>query len=668
MDFKIDKAITNPLSSYQMIIIVLWLLSFVTLASLCWMSWATWETFRDTSKLSEKLILVERMRGDIIRYNEARSNAIRLAILTGNKKYHLRYARIEPLLDKAIKDSSKFSPNIQSSLAFATIDTTNRSLVKQEREIFQYLNSKKKSKAIKIFKGKAYNKDKKMYVTSLRLIEGTLISLKGEMLDGKGKDVARSIYYNLIIVASLIVIWSMLLLYKNFHDKSRLQNSMKKAVRSEMRYRQLAHYDILTDLPNRLFFTQKLNEAVMRNKSGENSSALVFLDLDYFKKVNDSFGHSIGDKLIVYAANRLRHCIRQNDVLSRLGGDEFCIILESVNTSKAVEAYADRILESFRRPFNIGDREIYSTISMGVAFFSPNKSAEDVLQNADMALYRAKAAGRNCYVFYAQQFSKENIRLLEVESNLRHAIKRNEVNLVYQPQFDINTNKVIGLEALLRWNSKTLDDVFPDEFIPIAEETGLIYEIDDWVIDHAFDKYSMLKKQFGEKLDSMVMSINVSALKLTSRTISSILAQMTKEYNVNPGNIVIEITETALIQSPIVTLQNLNEMCALGLRVAIDDFGTGYSSLTFVKDSPVNILKIDKTFVQDLITNDKTTKLVESILQIGKHLQLEIVAEGVETKEQYDWLIENGCSKIQGFYLSHPISSDELDAFLTKHL
>jgi len=433
---------------------------------------------------------------------------------------------------------------------------------------------------------------------------------------------------------------------------------LKKQQKSyEYQLIQQAHFDHLTKLPNRLLGIDRLDQAINQSERGTAVTGVVFLDLDHFKRVNDSFGHLSGDELLVQCADRLKSILRAGDTIARLGGDEFLIVLPLLESSDHVEHVFIKIQSAFEKAFTVGNREIVCSCSAGIAIYpSDGENSEELLRASDTALYNAKDHGRNTYCFFSEKMNQVTARRMELETELRHALDKKELYLVYQPQVDIATSVWTGCEALLRWHNPLLGDIEPLEFIPIAEETGLIRKIGEFVIHQACQDLQIIQARTSK---AFRMAINLSPVQLDQTGLTHLFSDIVHQYKFSPDSIELEITESMMVENGI----QLEALRQQGLRIAIDDFGTGFCSLSYLQRFPVNTLKIDKSFIMDINHKSDDASLVKAIINLGKSLQLDIVAEGVEAQDQVDYLLQSGCQSAQGFHFSHPLS---IDRFLAR--
>jgi len=429
--------------------------------------------------------------------------------------------------------------------------------------------------------------------------------------------------------------------------------------------RQLAHYDLLTNLPNRALLCDRMDFMLGRSKRNDEQFALMFLDLDRFKNVNDSLGHLIGDELLIQLAGRLKSALREEDTVSRLGGDEFILLIPETDADGAAHVAA-KLLEITAQPYPIGPHELTCTSSIGVALYpSDGADFETLSMNADTAMYRAKKAGRNTFRFFTNEMQKSSARALQLENALRRALENNELSLVYQPQLALSDNRIVGAEALLRWKHPDLGQISPAEFIPIAEDSGLILPIGEWVLRTAAQQ---MRSWIDAKLAIELISVNLSAVQFRQATLIRRIAQILKEEDLPTHHLELELTESTAMDNPVAAMAVMSELHELGIRMAIDDFGTGYSSMSYLKRLRANRLKIDQSFVHDLFANPEDEAIITAIISLADNLGLKTIAEGVETKAQIDFLRMKGCDEIQGYYFSKPLAAEDLEAFVRGHI
>ncbi len=418
----------------------------------------------------------------------------------------------------------------------------------------------------------------------------------------------------------------------------------------------LAYHDALTGLPNRHLFHDRLIQSLAHAHLHQESLAILFIDMDRFKNVNDSLGHNIGDELLKKIARRLEECIREGDTLARLGGDEFIVLLPTVFLQQ-VERIARRILEEMKAPFIIDGFELFISASIGVSMYPNDGIDQDTLiKNADTAMYQAKELGKNTYQFYTLAMSTQSFAKLEMESYLRKAIERNELVVYYQPQIDLMNQQLIGMEALVRWKHPKLGMVSPGKFIPLAEETGLIVPVGEWVLRTACKQ---AKQWHDQGIWPLKMSVNMSVRQFQQQNIVALVAAVLEDTKISPSSLELEITES-ILQNIDMIMPQLEKLKKLGVQISIDDFGTGYSSLNYLKNFPVDTLKIDQSFIRDIYCDPRNATIVMTIIAMAQTLQMNVIAEGVETEEQLRFLIQQQCDGAQGYYFSPPIPAEEI--------
>jgi len=428
----------------------------------------------------------------------------------------------------------------------------------------------------------------------------------------------------------------------------------------------LAMHDDLTKLPNRAMLEDRLEEEIRRARRDKARFSVLFLDLDGFKEVNDSFGHYVGDLMLMEVALRIRAVVRSEDMLARVGGDEFVLLARVVDPADAV-TLADKLITTVRDPFAIGDDKVRITASVGIAVYTGKESDElELLRNSDAAMYKAKASGRNNYCFFEQSMNDEAQEHRQILQDLRQAQAQDEFILHYQPKFDAVHGTMIGAEALLRWNHPTRGMVAPDQFIPVAEKSGLIVPIGTWVLNEACRQMSAWRNA-GNR--DWTISVNLSAVQFNHLSLVNTVREALERHALEPRYLTLEITESTAMRDADAGMIILEQLHAMGVRISVDDFGTGYSSLLYLKRLHASELKIDRGFVRDLPENNEDAAIVGAIVALGRTLNLEVVAEGVETQEQLDFLTRLGCNSLQGFFLGRPMPADRfLEAAVNKPL
>lgn len=423
-----------------------------------------------------------------------------------------------------------------------------------------------------------------------------------------------------------------------------------------------AHYDALTQLPNRTLFTDRLTHLIESGERSKNKHGLLFIDLDHFKQINDSFGHNFGDRVLIEVSKRLKSVVRQSDTLSRIGGDEFTLLLEDVNNERFVTDIISKLMEVMNEPISINGNPLYLTLSIGAAIYPTNGlDTEDLLKNADSAMYKAKEDGRNTYRFYSEEMTERAFQRLAMENSLREAIKNESFEVYYQPQYDGESESLLGMEALIRWFHPLSGPVSPAQFLPLAEETGLIVKVDQWVMKTAITQFDAWVKQ---GLNPGSLALNLTIKQIHHPSFIPYIKKLLDQVSFKAETIEFEVTEGQIMLHPEKAIKVLHELKSLGFRLSIDDFGTGYSSLSQLKRLPIEKLKIDQSFIRDLPDDEEDATLTKTIIGLAKNLNLSVIAEGVETQAQKDFVIEHGCSNIQGYYYSRPIPAKEMTALL----
>jgi len=427
----------------------------------------------------------------------------------------------------------------------------------------------------------------------------------------------------------------------------------------------LANYDQLTSLPNRHLFEDRLSHAIANCERDGKQLMLMLLDIDNFKSINDTLGHSVGDLLLKSVADRLKKSLRKSDTVARLGGDFFVILFENIEDYKKSLVIVENVFKLFKIPFKAGSHEVFVTVTGGIALYPDDSlDGESLLKCADIALHNAKKEDKSEFRFYNKKMNDDIIKRVKLERYLRTALERNELFLTYQPQIDIKTGKVIGVEALIRWMHPKLKMIPPLDFIPIAEDTRMILEIGKFALEKAV---SQLKEWERLGIKDIKMVINVSAVQFTQGNFAKNVKDMLCKYEVNPKNFEIEITETVLMKNMERTKELLMSLKEADIGVAIDDFGTGYSSLVYLKKFPINRLKIDKTFIDDIPYDNDDAAITKTIISLGKTLGMKVVAEGVENRKQLDFLMKEDCDEVQGYIFSKPLLPDQFVTFMRQY-
>ncbi|MCX7725522.1 MAG: EAL domain-containing protein [Chitinispirillaceae bacterium] len=431
----------------------------------------------------------------------------------------------------------------------------------------------------------------------------------------------------------------------------------------DLRY--VAYYDSLTGLPNRMLLYDRLSFMINLAKRKRALLAVLLLDLNRFKLINDTLGYSYGDQLLQSVAIRLKSCTREVDSVFRLGDDEFAVLLEDISQPQDAARVAKRILSTCSQPYFVGDRELFLTISIGVSIYpADGEQFETLLRNAETAMVRAKELGINNYQHYEPSMNTQSFEQLTIEYNLQKALKNNQFQVFYQPIINIATKQITGAEALIRWNHPELGMIPPIKFIPLAEDTGLIIPIGEWVLETACRDMYKWQKQFDYPY---IVSVNLSARQFQQRNLVTIVEKTLLESGLKNSSLKLEITESIGMKNPEETIKILTEFKARGILIAIDDFGTGYSSLNYLKRFPIDTIKIDRSFLLGMCNNTQDAALIDAIIAMAHTLGLNVVAEGVETPDQLNYLAEKGCEEAQGFYFSKPVNGEEFEKLLKNN-
>lgn len=426
-----------------------------------------------------------------------------------------------------------------------------------------------------------------------------------------------------------------------------------------------AHHDSLTGLPNRVLFHDRLEQGIEKSKRKNKILALFFIDLDHFKEINDSLGHDVGDKMLKIVTDRLKKRVRDEDTIARLGGDEFTIIVENLAKGEDASFLAQKIIDVLSLPIDIDDNQLYISSSIGISLY-PNDglTAQNLLKYADAAMYKAKDEGRNNFQFYSSQMTELMFEKVVMTASLRVALKNQDFIIYYQPQVDAMKNKITGMEALVRWQHQTMGIVSPAKFIPLLESTGLIVELDRFVLKSVMTQIVSWR---AKGIDPGVVAMNLSVRQLQQKDFLSTLKSLIKETGCKAEWIALEVTESQIMTNPEEAIKILNKISDEGIELAVDDFGTGYSSLAYLKKLPIDKLKIDQVFVMDLPYDEEDSAITKAVIALAKSLNLSVIAEGVEKKEQKDFLIQNGCENIQGYLYSKPIPANEIEKLLEQN-
>ncbi len=497
--------------------------------------------------------------------------------------------------------------------------------------------------------------DHPLYVLVGRSTENYLAAWHRQLLWSIGGMLALG-----VVLTGWIVVW-----LRTYDAARRLARQMTEAYETALEsMRHLAEHDLLTDLPNRALLGEHMSSALAETVGEQAEIALLFLDLDHFKDINDTLGHDIGDQLLLQVAQRLRSALDARDTVSRQGGDEFAILLRGYSNHTRIAAIAQRLINCIAPPFEVQGHELLVGASIGIATY-PNDGADigTLLKNADTAMYQAKAAGGGAYQFFTDEMNTRILDRVAMENSLRRALANHEFVLHYQPQVDGENGRLLGVEALIRWRHLELGDIPPARFIPIAEESGLINGIGEWVLSEACRQ----SREWHDKgLPPLLMAVNLSAVQFRQRDLAEQVSAALKVSGVAPQSLELEITESAFIRDTDRIVGMLGQLKALGIKLSVDDFGTGYSSLGYLKRLPFDKIKIDQSFVRDLPHNEDDIAITEAIIGIARSLKKEVIAEGVEQAEQRDFLLQRGCHMMQGYHFGHPMPAADIEALIRQ--
>lgn len=439
-------------------------------------------------------------------------------------------------------------------------------------------------------------------------------------------------------------------------------NDITERMQTQERLHYLAYHDLLTGLPNRVSLQERLSQAIRRRERSQGRIAILFFDVDRFKNINDSLGHDWGDQLLQQLAQRMAKCLRPPDMLAHLNGDEFAIVLEDIHSPHDVHPIVERIFQALKQPFALGNVDYHVTVSIGISLCPEDGCTPlTLLKNADLALCRAKEHGRNSFAFYSEELSTRSYERLTLEANLRSALLHSDLEVYYQPIVELSTNQINGMEALSRWTHEELGVISPDRFIPIAEETGLIESLSEFVMLSACSQWHIKRDRINRALR---LSINISCRQFYRNSLLTLVDDMLAKTGFDPSRLTLEITESALFTDTEHAAKTLRELKTRGFQIALDDFGTGYSSLTYLRRFPIDVLKIDKSFVHDITTDSDDLALVSATIAMAHRLNITVVAEGVEQPEQLEILREEGCDYAQGFLFSPPLAHHNIVKYL----
>lgn len=472
--------------------------------------------------------------------------------------------------------------------------------------------------------------------------------------------------YELDEVVVLILTWSMAFMFIIYRRSLYLSIEIARRKAAEAEISKLAYYDTLTGLPNRRMCYEKLQTIIWKAAKFDYKVASLFIDLDNFKGINDSYGHSCGDELLKQVSDRLQSELREKDIIARISGDEFIIIIDKFKGMKCLNALLQRLLNTSTKPYTLDNKSAFISLSIGVSIYPDNgNNAGKLLKYADTAMYEAKKSGKNIYKHYSEEIRISEKRRSTISQNLRLALNRNQFSVLYQPIIDNKNKRIIGAEALIRWNCSELGMVAPDEFIPIAEENGVIYDIDDWMLLNVC-KQNKAWQEAG--LEPIVVSINVSASQLNTYKLIDSVNTALSSSKMSAKYLLLEVTETVMMQDLGTATDCLKHLQDLGVSLALDDFGTGYASINYLRKLQLKHLKIDKSFLEKIPFNEEDKITYNTIISLAKNLNIKITAEGIETKEQYCFIQESGCDFLQGYFFSRPVNRKKFEYILSENV
>ncbi|NRF65699.1 EAL domain-containing protein [Aquincola sp. S2] len=656
----------------------------------------SWEAHRDYRHAEVQLPAIARMektRADIVHFDEVLTMSARMAAATGNPAWEARYRRFEPRLDEAIKEAMRLDPDGLQGSAAAKTHAANVALVAMEHRAFEMVRRGETGEAQRLLSAAEYEGYKGIYAAGMTEFNRRLSQASGSMRSQREANMRRSAIATtaravfLILGASYVFVlvrrWQAFIVERNrqLSDKSaaltemndqldrkvsQRTNELTEAVRQHKLTAEhaefLAYNDSLTLLPNRSMFSKLLNQSVSLAQREGKQLAVLFVDLDRFKNVNDTLGHEAGDLLLQEMAARLKSCLRATDCVARLGGDEFVLMAPSLNGTEQLAALAHKILGAVARPFTLRDHEFHVTASVGISVYpSDGDDERTLMKNADIAMYQAKEEGKNTFAFYCAELNTHTLERLAFESSLRRALEGQQFRVHYQPKVDCKTGHIIGVEALLRWKHPDFGPVPPSKFIPVAEENGLIVPIGRWVLETACRQH-VSWREMG--LPPLRMAVNLSARQFYHEALLSDVRSILAETGMAPAFLELEITESMLMRDAGKASEVLRAFKTLGIRLSLDDFGTGYSSLSNLKRFPIDTIKVDRSFVRELPSNAEDRAITDAVIAMGKTLNMTIVAEGVETQGQIEFLRDHACDEFQGYYFSKAVPATTITDLL----
>jgi len=621
-------------------------------------------------KESENSILTRNFNNALTK--DTQKNITDINLLTSNSvKLSNNLNNLNQLLFELVNSHQNISINLFNLNGFAIAESrsNNHQLDDSQKEDFKkiVISGMRKSQLVEF----SNHKNDKFNYTSVYSLIPLLNIDKSDVIAVFGvqnnvtvsiEKIATSQRIIILIIIIILLLFYFAVIMTQFKSSKLLKEQSELRIISEEEIRYHAYHDPLTRLPNRSYFQHILSLVMSQARRNETLIALMFLDLDKFKTINDSYGHNVGDEVLTEAASRIQLCVRECDTVARISGDEFTVILDGINTINDAELIANRIISSLNMLMKIDDHEFTIGVSIGISLYPLDDiSLEQLIQDADIAMFNSKRNGRNRYSFFEYEMLLHSKQRRKFEIDLRHAILRNELILHYQPIIDMNTDEVVSMEALIRWCHPTHGILLPSHFIKLAEENGQIIKIGNWVLDEACKQLALWHRAGFEDLN---ISVNISIRQIDDKGFHAYVLGTLRKYNLEPNSLELEITETLFLESTHTTLKTLFNLKQTGIRIAIDDFGTGYSSLAYLKSFPIDRLKIDQYFVREVAKDNDNAAITQAITSLAHTLQLAVTVEGVETIEQFNILKLQGCDEMQGFFFSKPLSAKEAEELL----
>lgn len=634
---------------------------------------------------------MQKYHDDILHYDAILTMSAKLAASTGDVLWIGEYRTAEIRLLDAVRGVIDFSGSDDVRRRARGIDDANIKLIDMANESFDFVDSGRLDQATALLKSTEYENLKSTYSLGVEELLKSIRANTDQRVDDQVSKFKRLIWFVLGVLVLLLTVWASVIRSLRSWRRELVMSQSRKAeaefeitrinqeleqrieVRtselqeSERQYQSLAYFDDLTGLPNRRSGMEFLSQSLRGLDANIKKISVMLIDLDDFKRVNDSLGHAIGDKLLIQAAQRIQHSLDFEDKVYRLGGDEFLVVVTNVLSEKTAHSDSDiarKMISAFEEPFSLGDGRVELLISpsIGVAVAPDHgDNVDDLIRHADIAMYSAKYSGRNRYHLFDEEMNKRAQARLNMESKLSSALEREQFSLHYQPQIDLQSGKVIGVEALLRWELPDAGFVSPAEFIPLAEETGLIMDIGEWVLNQACSQLKLWSERYQS---DMVVAVNVSPLQLRQPRFFDDVMKAIRLNDLQTNRLELELTETALLEDAESVKQTLLRLSEAGVRLSLDDFGTGYSALSYLKRYNFDNLKIDRSYVSVMQETERDAQLVQSIISLAHGLDMKIVGEGTETLDQCDILKSYGCDIAQGYYYSKPLPPVELIDFV----